>query len=259
MIFLIGTQKSGTTWLRDCFAHVCSVPKREWYFVALYEKVSTHVAEFGHLTEAERQTAVRSVMAAAWRSLLESTAPGAIFDKSAYPCTSTFMPVRNDIYSSAVALARDTFPKARIIVIVRDPRAVLNSTVHYLNHFRAGWGEMIDPTEFATNWKIQNTQWLRDEPSMVVRYEDLKADFVGTLSRIFAACELPISAPALEEIRRCEWNIDKTRTRQPEIYRTGLVDEYKQRLSLDTISKVESAAAELMARLMYTAINTEVP
>lgn len=251
MIFLIGSQKSGTTWLRDCFAHVCPVPKREWYFVELYEKISQHIQKFGHLADSAREIACREVMAATWKSLLDSADPCAIFDKSAYPCTSSLMAIRNDLHPFAVRLAHEVFPTAKTIVIVRDPRAVLNSAVQYLNHFRSGWGDTIDPVEFGATWRIQNSQWLSDSPSVMVRYEELKADFIGTLSRVFSSCEIRCSAEIIEKIQAQETNIDAVRPRQPEIYRLGLVDDYKMRLSQEAITKLEDAASPLMTALGY--------
>lgn len=251
MIFLIGSQKSGTTWLRDCFAHVCPVPKREWYFPEFYENISKHIDTFSHLPEPEKKTAVRDVVAVAWKELLEATAPNATFDKSAYPCTSTAMPVRHELYPFAVRLAREVFPKASTVVLVRDPRGVLNSTVHYLNHFRAGWGDEIDPAELGANWQTQNSQWLDDEPSVVVRYEDLKSNFIGTMSRILFACGIPHDLQLIERIRANEFNIDNVRHRQPEIYRVGDADSYKRELDPSKIQRVAEAAKGLMTRLGY--------
>lgn len=253
MIFLIGSQKSGTTWLRDCFAHVCPVPKhQEWYFVEVYERLAEHIAKYGHLPEQQRAATCRRVVAAAWREMLDAVAPGAVFDKSAYPCAAAISPIRNDLHPLAVQLARDVFSEARIVVIVRDPRAVLNSAIHYVNHFKPGAGQDIDPAEFGATWQLQNSRWLDDGPSVVVRYEDLKTDFIGSLARVFAALGLAPTPEALEHIQRTEFNIEVVRPRQPEIYRRGVIDDYKTGLSPAAIHLLEAAAAPLMARLGYS-------
>lgn len=253
MIFLIGSQKSGTTWLRDCFAHVCPVPRsQEWYFVEFYEQIARHIVQYGHLDQDQQAATRRRVIGAAWRELLDAVTPGAVFDKSAYPCTSAIGPLRNDLHPLAVRLAREIFPEARTIVIVRDPRAALNSAIHYVNHFRPGAGDGIDAAEFGATWRHQNTCWLADQPTVVLRYEDLKLDFAGSLARTFAALDLPHDRDTITRIEQAEFDIDRIRARQPEIYRRGIIDEYKDRLAPEILKRLETEAAPLMAQLGYT-------
>ncbi|SKA26046.1 Sulfotransferase family protein [Enhydrobacter aerosaccus] len=257
MIFLIGTQKSGTTWLRNCFSHVCTVPlQQELYFVELYEHISQHIHTYGHLGEEETLEAIRRVSASSWRSLLDCVKPGTEFDKSAYPCATAHAPIRNDLHPYAVRRAKEVFPDARTVVIVRDPRAVYSSLVEYLNGFQSGWGQKIDPVEFGQTWQLQNTIWLNDRPSIYVRYEDLKKDFVNSLSRIFVACDLVYPQGTLAKITEEEYKIDVGRARQPEIYRLGRVDDFKVRVAPSVIKQIETAAENLMSFLGYRPVGT---
>ncbi|KAF0097806.1 MAG: hypothetical protein FD144_4755 [Rhodospirillaceae bacterium] len=254
MRFAIGSQKSGTTWLRDCFGHVCTVPKRgEWYFTELYERITQH-ARLHNILPPERQKAIgERATAAAWKALLDEVEPGATFDKSAYPCWGA---VRNDLHPHAVRLAREVFPDACTVVIVRDPRAVFNSALHYFSTTDSEWAGKIDPADFAATWQTQNCQWIDDAPSVLVRYEDMKSNMHAALTDVFSACRLPCDHDGVARIVAVESDVAAARERAPEpeqrpIYRVGTTDDYLKHLSPETIKEIETAAAPLMARLGY--------
>lgn len=268
MIFLIGSQKSGTTWLRNCFAHKCKISlNSELYFPELLEQISLHIEKYAHsLSEQERQDAISRSATAAWQEVLSSVKAGATADKSAYPCLkSKSDKIRNDLHPFAVSLAKKYIANAKTVVIVRDPRAVLNSLLHFRRALKAkkrgpvsqiGFfarnaiqSQKID--DFAKNWEIQNSQWISDKPDAVIKYEDLKTDFSEQLGKAFSAAGISINTEEMKNIEGLEYDIDKNRHRQKALYRKGEIDDWKEHLSRSQISKIEDNANELMTELGY--------
>lgn len=239
---------------------------QEWYLPDLYDSFSQHVEKYGATLEGEeRQQALRQSLAAAWSAMLDTATPGALADKSAYPCVPTRgQPVRNDLYPNAVRIARDVFPDSRVVVITRDPRAVWNSWVHFKRAMRTRprrfetiktWmrrkNPEYNPAVFAANWQTQNRQWMDDNPDSFIRYEDLKKDFQGTLRPVLEALRLDICPETLAHIEACEYEISKSRHRQPALYRKGTTDDWKEHLSAMEVDCIEREAHDLMAALGY--------
>ncbi|PKQ01376.1 MAG: hypothetical protein CVT73_23750 [Alphaproteobacteria bacterium HGW-Alphaproteobacteria-12] len=268
MLFIIGSQKSGTTWLRNCVSHVVPISLgHEWYLPDLYHSVSEHVQSFGQaMSEEERRQAVNSSTQAAWLGILNAALPGALADKSAYPCVPTRnVPVRNDLHPYAVQIAKEVFPNGKTVVITRDPRAVYNSWLHFRKALRnrpknslssaASWWRdrrrVPDPEVFARNWAIQNARWLDDNPDCFVRYEDLKENFEASLRGMFDSVGMPVKPVVLDRIYEAEYEISKGRERQPAIYRKGVIDDWKSYLTATAQRKIENAAGRVMARLGY--------
>ena len=253
MIFLVGTQLSGATWLRDCFSHVCKVPLgQELHLLELHECISRHIKTYVHLNEDDARLASRSVSQAAWRSLLDSAKVGAEFDKATYPATSAHAIVRNDLHHRALGLAREVVPGAKTVVLIRDPRAVFNSTVRYLEKLQPGWGSKVDPIEFALTWQHQNTSWLNDSPTIYLKYEDLKMDFVATLSRVFLACEISCSLETFSTIVAREYAVDAVKSET----RLARVDDFAVRLKMSAIEQIEEGTADLMKFLNYRRLSS---
>lgn len=274
MLFLIGSQKSGTTWLRNCLSRVTPISLgQEWYLPELYEAVSGHINSFGRtLSDDERRKAVNASVRDAWLNMIRAATPGAMADKSACPCLPTKkLPVRNDLHPFAVRIAKNIFPEGKTLVIVRDPRAVYNSWRHYRQALRgrprsrlglvgawvSDWRQTADAEVFARNWALQNSRWIEDSPNFVVRYEDLKSDFEMTLVRMFENIGMTVDPSVLARIYEAEYEIEKTRERQPEIYRKGVIDDWRNHLSAAESQTIELEAGGLMERLGYAAGGAE--
>ena len=249
LIFVIGSQKSGTTWLRDCLSHRFQFPRwQEWYFPELVDSIQQHVHSYGQrMTKQELNERCRSTVRASWVSLLQE----ANADKSAYPCVDLYHQLRPGLYAQAVRLVRTYFPEAKVAVIVRDPRAVLNSLVHFLSSFRARWGKKINVAQFAATWAEQNRQWEQDQPDIFLRYEDLKSNFKHTVRATYQALGVELDDGEINQIHAAEFDVSKKRHVQPNLYRSGIIDEWRTRLSYRQMAIVEEVAGELMSTCGY--------
>lgn len=247
--FIIGSQKSGTTWLRDCLN--CFVPflKPEWYYTELFQGIERHIEFFGGgLPQERRREITNRICQEAWSIMNEGFAG----EKSAYPCSDRLNPLRPDLHPDAVNDLRRRLTETHIVLIVRDPRAVFNSLMHYVDHMSSSnVSSELDPTFFAENWAYQNAKWIADRPDCIVRYEDLKTDFSASLSRILTKIEIDFSDQDIQSARDAVFDVNKLRPNQPEIYRTGTINEWREKLSYETISKIEHGAEYLMNELRY--------
>src|SRR5471032_3646446 len=96
--FIIGSQKSGTTWLRDCLDTFVPFCKPEWYFPEFVENVRRTIDTYGSsLSLQERDLRARAAISSAWREICSPF----MGEKSAYPCSSALMPVRSDLHPQA--------------------------------------------------------------------------------------------------------------------------------------------------------------
>ncbi|KAF0137722.1 MAG: hypothetical protein FD152_256 [Xanthobacteraceae bacterium] len=252
MIFLIGTQGSGTSWVRDCFSQVCrAAALQELHLLELYERISQHVRSYTDQSEEEALVTIRKVSAAAWRALLDGVQPGVELSKNTYPGTSALAPLRPDLHPYAVRLVREVISDAQTVIVVRDPRAAFCATVNYLNHYRPNWGGSVDPVEFAQAWQLQNTIWLNDRPTAFFKYEDLKQNFIGTLTTVFASCGIACSSEVFSRIVAQEYT---PRNGEPG-HHSDSVDGFSAQLKPSVIRQIEGAAENLMTFLDYRTLS----
>lgn len=248
--FIVGSQKSGTTWLRNCLRHFITIASPEWYYPDLFWGIKEHIERFGtSLPPAERHARAIRMAAAAWSELIA----GCEGDKSAYPSAPAEW-LRPNVYPFAISMAKQHFPNAKVALIIRDPRGVFNSLQHYLDYFRSGWSNELDATSFGANWSLNNRAWLNDKPDAVVRYEDLKTDFERELTHILEGLDIPATEEKRIEVKEREFDVAGRRAEQPEIYRTGLTNEWQFKLDAACVADIESSAGELMDELGYVRI-----
>jgi Sulfotransferase family len=249
IIHVVGSQKSGTTWLRDCLDVFRPFCKPEWYFPELIEQVETWANTYGSsIPPEDRSRKVRAIAVSARRELLGACRG----EKSAYPCVSLFSTVRADLHPRAVSILKETFPNSKVAVIVRDPRAVYNSLCHYLDGFRPGSSSEINVERFAIEWARQNRRWASSDPSVVVLYEELKQNFTATLDEVLSKMDIPHDFDDLRRTRALVFSVDNLRPKQPEIYRTGTIDEWREKLGAEVVRQIVDGAGETMSFFGYS-------
>ena len=110
---------------------------------------------------------------------------------------------KNPLFSPKAAALRRAFPDARFLVLIRDPHAVVPSTASLLHAAYRGVGAVGDD-ETRMEMVHEICQRFYDEPLealdglppeqlAVVRFEDLKTDLEGELSRVFEQLDLPFT------------------------------------------------------------------
>lgn len=167
------------------------------------------------------------------------------------------------------------------ILIVRDPRDVAPSLANHLRvsvdkaithlndkrretHVRPGRLQWLF-RQRPRDWSGHAQSWLDqiDIPVHLVRYEDMKADTIGTFSRALEFAEQPASD---RDIRRAVDFADFARLSRQErengfrqgpqrpggrFFRRGEVGAWRDELDADQIARIETAHGPMMRRLGY--------
>jgi aryl sulfotransferase len=167
------------------------------------------------------------------------------------------------------------------ILIVRDPRDVAPSLANYMRvnidraiailndkqaeaHVKAGRLSKMFRQRYR-GWSGHAQSWLEqtDVPVHLVRYEDMKADTVGTFAR---ALEFAGEPATNEDIRRAVAFADFAELQRQErekgfcenpvrpgglFFRSGEAGAWRDELSAEQVTRIEAAHAPMMRRLGY--------
>jgi aryl sulfotransferase len=167
------------------------------------------------------------------------------------------------------------------IVIVRDPRDIAPSLAHHMN-FSIDDAIAFMHDDDATfckktsalypqlrqrlrGWSEHVASWLdqTDIPVHLIRYEDLRQDTAGTLSRISAFAGLPVTEEKINQAVACsdfallreqeERNGFREAPRWPEarFFRRGEVGAWRDELTREQVIRIESRHEQMMLRLGY--------
>ncbi|WOJ89502.1 ankyrin repeat domain-containing protein [Methylocapsa polymorpha] len=254
MIFLFGTQKSGTTWLRNIISHFTPINSQaEWQLPYLVEAAENHVSTLCAAPRAIQRKAELAFVRAAFSSLLAQV-PGCSCDKSAYPCLPGAG--RDDrVFAYAVDMGRYFFPRAKQVMIVRDPRDVFVSSKAYwpdLAERRIASFDDAYLREFINSWSRCNLTWLSAAPDFIVRYEDLKNDFVAQVTDLLSALDFEACPIRLRKVQAELETIDISKTRDPIFYRKGIVGDWQDEMTPHQNKIIWDAGAFAMEQFGYT-------
>jgi hypothetical protein len=193
-IFIVGSPRSGTTWLQTLIAShpdVASPPElylfpdffgpcdAQW---AASVRRNESVEEAGTVGNGLDQLLDRAAFVSWMRDLYTQTRESALALKPGANRLSEKTP-HNARY---LPLIREVVPGARFVHIVRDPKDVVTSLVERSRRPFGDWAPS-DVVSATGTWLGNVRPALRDgDPAdtMTIRYEDLKADVRGALERV---------------------------------------------------------------------------
>ena len=172
----------------------------------------------------------------------------------------------------------EALPESRMIFLVRDPRDVvasmldayrqggwLHSEQHLLNPYgphEEKWLGTLAETDPGAFVESAAQRYLRDissvnqgfevhrGPKVFVRYEDLKADTLGTMMRISSALEISVDEEELGQVvEQHTWhNIPEEAKGEGKMWRRGVSGGWREDLSPEQAAAVEDITAPLLAR-----------
>jgi hypothetical protein len=133
------------------------------------------------------------------------------------------------------------FPQAKLIYMMRDPRAVVASVLHstFFNFDRS----IENATRQYRQFVEQAVPHFGSSRCLAVRYEDLAGDAAAAVGRVLqflGLSEEPIAQMVEENRGRVKVEIDG-------VFRRGTVDSYRDDLSREQIAYIESELADLLA------------
>jgi hypothetical protein len=210
-VFICGSARSGTTWTYDLFdrhPEVCgiceswilsqthgvtSVLTQDYWNVAAREAWRERVdVPFGAVQLVGYDAVVRDIGELVARWFVQAARPEHRVLVAKEPLD--------------VAAAAILFPEARFIHVVRDGRDVALSMRNASESWDASMGIGLPISLRAEAWRRQvenvrrHREWLGGR-YMEIRYEQMRADTVGSLRRLFDFSQIRYSEPLLEEIQ----------------------------------------------------------
>jgi hypothetical protein len=166
--------------------------------------------------------------------------------------------------SIGAPLLMQALPESRMVFLIRDPRDAVASSMD--SHKKGGWafkrqekegGEAAEPDIHARNsarkylqfiGKSKEAYELHTGPKVFIRYEELRADTLGTMERIYLTLGLPVEESELKRIvEKHSWEKipeDKKGSGKP--HRKATPGGWKDDLTPKQIEIVEQTTAPLL-------------
>ncbi len=279
IVWVFGTIRSGSTWLGSMMGDVkgqtlWNEPRIGEMFGHFYYERAAHRSENENfiLSSNYRKSWTRSIRA----FVLDAMA-------TRYPEVSggKYLIIKEPSGSIGAPLLAGALPESRLILLVRDPRDVVASALDAAE----GWTRklkgrrkreeemarreregMIEtaphkrrvPEEKqvrrrATVYRrsVGNSKEAYDAhpgPKVLVRYEDLVADALGEMRRIYSALDVPVDETELSRVvEKHSWsNIPEEKKGEGKFYRKGVAGSWREDLAPEHARIVEEITAPLL-------------
>ncbi len=262
--FIVGCPRTGTTWLQLLLLQdprVVSVQETHVFTEWIDPLVTA--------TRAERARSRNVGLGALYdddevldlaRGLFEPIVARALVER---PDATVFVE-KTPGHLHRVATIVDLYPRARIVEIVRDPRAVVASLLAAERTWGSSWAPS-DAAAASRQWRnsVRAGNGLADfsERVLRVRYEDLAADGPATLMRVMALLDLPADAGHCQRLfemcavdRLGDGEVTKPLGMSgnvAETARNGHVEGWRDELDRAQVRTIETICADEMVSLGY--------
>src|SRR5215213_583469 len=178
-----------------------------------------------------------------------------------------YLAIKEPNGSIGAPLLAEAFPESRMILLVRDPRDVVSSAMAAQR--KGSWGEGwrakgggdsladTDPDEFARQWANMYTVSLGNAreayeahkgPKAVVRYEDLRADTLKTMRRLYSTLGIPVGEGELAGVvERHAWeNVPENKKGPDKPHRKATPGGWKEDLTPGQARIVEELTVPIL-------------
>ena len=264
-VFIVGAHRSGTTWL---FEALCAHPEVGGaYESGLFTETGFGGLLQGHLWREEfeeRNRALTTHHVGVGQLVDRPTVVAAVRDLSARWLAEAlgehvrYLVEKTPMHYQAVGLIAEIFPSARFVHVLRDGRDVALSMRAAGRSWQPGWRLMTygPPWIAARAWANAVSTARREldrvpNPSLEVRYEELRTDPVRVLRRLFDFCEIPADPATLDEIAARTSFSSHSGTGETSFRRRGEEGEWRRAFGpLDRLV-FRLAAADAMAETGY--------
>ena len=267
VVWIFGTGRSGNTWLSsmmgDIRGHATWGEPRvgmlfgEFYFVNSFEgqrKSNNFI-----LGDGQR---------AAWLdSIRNFVLDGA---RSRFPDIGEdgYLTIKEQVGSVGAPLLMQALPESRMVLLVRDPRDVVASVIdasregawhHERRKGDPGWTSNADedPNSLAEE---RATRYLKQVggakeaydahvgPKVLIRYEELRSDALGTMRRLYSTLGVPVEEEELTRVvEKHSWeNIPEEKRGEGKFYRKAKPGGWREDLTAEQAGVVEKVTAPLL-------------
>jgi hypothetical protein len=162
--------------------------------------------------------------------------------------------------SVGAALLMEALPESRMVLLVRDPRDVVASWMDARQ--KGGWrekDESLSPefvnrrarTYLRNVGEAKKAYDLHEGHKVLVRYEELRADTLGTMRRLYETIGLEVGEGELARgVEKHSWeNIPKEKKGRGKFYRKAATGGWREDLTSEQIRTIERITAPLLAEL----------
>ncbi len=271
IVFLIGCQRSGTTWLQLLlYQHPSIASSQETH---LADKYLRHLEQRWRneldFDVPRRSGLSKTLSQDEFDTLLRGFAAGVLTKIASSKSGATIVVEKTPDHIHHWQLLLRLFPNAYFIHVVRDPRSIVCS----LRRAGKSWGEHWAPTNLidgAVMWKraVLAGQELAQatERYKEIRYEDLLTNGATKLDDLLswlgveadiAYCEKVISACEFDKLRGGEHDASAPwplKEEPDEFFRRGNAEGWREELSRHQLKCVEYVTGELLEAYAYSRV-----
>ena len=262
LIWIFGTGRTGSTWL------AAMMEEPEGHDVWFEPRVGT-VFDPQRL---QRHGGKHFIFASQYKDVWLRSIRNFILDgaNARFPeLAGGYLAVKEPGGSVGAGLIMEALPESRMILLVRDPRDVVASWLDATR--KGGWqtrrrGEdgrraeslaETNPNAFVRRHAGAYLQHVGSARraydahgghKVVVRYEDLRADTLGTMKRMYSALGVPVDETRLAQaVEKHSWeNIPEEEKGQGKFYRKATPQAWREDLTRHQVKTVERITAPLL-------------
>ena len=268
IIWIFGSGRSGSTWLRsmmeDLERHqLWEEPMIGQLFGQFHERapeVELRRPDF-IMADAAREGWIRSI-----RNFVLDEA------RTRFPTLSKegYLVIKEPNGSMGAPLLMEALPESRMILLVRDPRDIVSSMLDGAQ--QGGWmyerrkesdewkrrtGADKDPDAFIRNRSRKYLQQAgsakkaydaHQGPKVLIRYEELRADTLGTMQRLYSTLGIEVDEGELARVvEKHSWeNIPEEEKGEGKFYRKATPGGWREDLTPEQAKAVEEVTAPLL-------------
>jgi hypothetical protein len=268
VVWIFGSARSGSTWLRDMMKDMDRHQLWEEPLVGqLFGEFHSRVPEVELsrpdfiLANATRKGWIRAIR----NFVLECASysrPGL--------SSRDYLVIKEPNGSIGAPLLMEALPESRMVLLVRDPRDIVSSMLDGAR--QGGWmyqrrkesdewkrrtGADKDPDAFIRNRSRKYLQHATSAkkaydahkgPKVLVRYEELRADTLGTMKRMYSALGIEVNEEELGRVvGKHSWeNIPEEEKGEGKFYRKATPGGWREDLTPEQAKAIERVTASLL-------------
>lgn len=263
MVWIFGSGRSGSTWLRSMMVELGGA--RVWE----EPMVGRLFGEFYARAPKDNLRSADFVMGDPIRRGWISSIRNFVLDGARYSNprlgAGEYLVIKEPNGSVGAPLLMEALPESRMILLLRDPRDVVASVLdaateggwlYESREGRTGAGRTNSFVRERANvyrrgvesaWRAYDAH---NGPKVLVRYEDLRTDTLGEMRRIYSVLGIPAEVGDLEKaVEKHSWqNVPEREKGRGKFYRRGMAGGWREDLTPKQVEVVEKSTASLLER-----------